>query len=144
MHCEIIDNLWISDIQDAREQSTEQFDLVVTVCQDSVEENVGCSYIHYPLADDEIAVKNWGGECSYDLFEAAALNVLTALRADQRVLVHCHAGQNRSAAVCAAALAVYEDSGYDEAFGKVGAARPIVNPNRTMKQFARLFIHEWL
>lgn len=137
---EITDQLWISDIESVRERPTSRFDRVITVCQDGVSDNVGCKYEHYELADDEIAEKNWGGSADYGAFAEAAQSAVEALRRDEVILIHCHAGQNRSAATCAAALAVYEESGYHDAFGKVGAARPIVNPNQTMKSHAERFI----
>lgn len=137
---QITEQLWISDIQSTRERSTNRFDRVITVCQDSVEDNIGCSYEHYPLADDEVSEKNWGGSADYELFRSAAENAVRALERGEVILIHCHAGQNRSAATCAAALAVYEASGYHDAFGKIGAARPIVNPNQLMKNYAKRFI----
>jgi len=141
---EIDHGLWIADIDGVRTNSTSKFDIVVSVCQDKCTDNVGGQYEHYPLADDEVSKENWGGSLDYDLFAQAAESVVRALRDDavENVLVHCHAGRNRSASICAAALAVYEDSGYHEAFGKVGAARPIVNPNDLMKSHAERFIEE--
>ena len=143
---EIDHGLWISDIDAVKNQSTGRFDTVVSVCQDTYRENVSDStpYHHFVMADDEVSEENWGGSCEYDVFAEAAECVVSALRDDavEHVLVHCHAGRNRSASVCTAALAVYEQSGYHEAFGKIGAARPIVNPNDLMKSHAERFIED--
>jgi predicted protein tyrosine phosphatase len=138
------DGLWITDIEAVEQQSTERFDLVVSVCQDAARDNVGCAYEHYELADDEISVENWGGTTEYSEFSDAAESVIYALQSDEieNVLVHCHSGQNRSCAVCAAALAVHNQRSYEWAFNKIRAARPIVNPNQTMRSHAKRFILE--
>jgi predicted protein tyrosine phosphatase len=141
---EVRDGLWITDIDAVEQQSTDHFDLVVSVCQDAARDNVGCPYEHYELADDEISVENWGGSADYDTFAEAAESVVNALRDDtiEKILIHCHAGQNRSCTVSAAALAVYNERPYYWAFNKIQVARPIVNPNQTMRSHAKRFILE--
>jgi protein-tyrosine phosphatase len=136
--------LWIASIDGTRTQSTQQFDLVVSVCQDAAHENVGCAYEHYPLADDAESVENWGGSTDYALFTAAAERVVNALRDDSvgNVLVHCHHGKNRSAAVCAAAIAAYRNCTYTEAITDVLHARPVVAPNNLMRSHAMRFISD--
>lgn len=140
---EITDNLWIADIQGAREKSTARFDLVVTVCQDSVADNIGCEYEHYELADDLPSEERWGGECSYELFSEAAETVVGALEEDKTVLVHCHVGRNRSVAVSSAALAtVHGLDGFKPAFDMVRDARPIAQCTYRMADYAERFISE--
>lgn len=138
----IYDALWISDIQSVREQTTENFDRVVSVCQDACSENVGCEYDHFKLADDEESARNWGGSAGYETFEPAAERVLQSLFDVEAVLVHCHSGQNRSAAVCAAALGVFREERYEDAFESVRQARKIANPTYQMEGHARRFINE--
>lgn len=134
-------NLWISDINAVREQSTSDFDVVITVCQDSTESNVGCEYAHYKLADGEPEGHNQG-ECSYPLFKEAADRVLDCLKNQETVLVHCHAGQSRSVAISVAALSVYEDIPYGGAYQLVEEARPQANPNYVLRGFAKQYIEE--
>lgn len=136
----ITDDLWITNIRGARERSTSRFDMVVTVCQDSVADNVGCVYRQFPVADHPDATGRYGGDASYEMFREAADTVLSALREGDTVLVHCHAGINRSASVCAAALGVLTDRSYDDAIAVVRDARPIVNPHPSMERHARRFI----
>lgn len=136
--------LWVGDIDALYQNPTDHFDLVVSVCQDTAGENVGCDYVHYPLADDEHSVRNWGGTTDYRVFSAAVDTVSAAVESDEyeNVLVHCHSGQNRSVAVCAAVIATRFGNGYE--FGKmvVEDARPIANPNETMESHARRYIAE--
>jgi len=136
--------LHIGSIDDIYENSTDKFDVVVSVCQDNARDNVGCFYPHYPLADDEQSMDAWGGTTEYSTFAEAAETVVAALQADsvENVLVHCHVGRNRSAAVCAAAMAVYEETFYEAAFSKLRNAREIVAPNSMMEEYARRFIQE--
>ena len=136
--------LWVSDIETVRTEPTQRFDLVVSVCQDTCQDNVGCTYMHYELADDDVSEDNWGGSCDYEMFRRAVVAVVKALDDDflEDILVHCHKGRNRSVAVCVAALAVYENTGHDAAFGKVGAARKCPNPNDLMKSHVKRYITE--
>lgn len=138
--------LWIADIDSVREHSTNRFDLVVSVCQDACPQNVAdeTPYEHYPLADDAISEEKWGGSTDYALFSEAAESVRRTLNDDkiEDILVHCHVGRNRSASICAAAIAVYEGTVYGGALAKIRNARPIVNPNDVMKFHAKRFIEK--
>jgi predicted protein tyrosine phosphatase len=48
---QIAAHLTIADIDSVRREDTSSFDAVVSVCQDTAEDNVGCDYEHYKLAD---------------------------------------------------------------------------------------------
>jgi protein-tyrosine phosphatase len=136
--------LHISSIRSVQSHETNQYDRIISVCQDIVPQNISdeTPYEHFMLADDERSRDEWGGSTSYTVFARAAESVVDALEAvpDEDVLVHCHVGKNRSAAVCAAALAVYEDTSYAEAFTKVKEARPMVNPTELMRQHGERFV----
>lgn len=142
MISQITDQLSITDIQTARETDTTQFDRVVTVCQDSVEDNVGCAYDWFNLADGPHSVQAHGGRCDYDAFKEAADAVLAALEDGEVVLVHCHAGLSRAPSVSAAALAVYTDTDYHGVFGLVGKRRPLIHPDETLKNHVEQYIRE--
>lgn len=135
----ITENLWIGDIQDARERSTDRFDKVVTVCQDSVSDNVGCDYSHYNMADGE--TNEYGGECNYDIFSNAVEDVLRSVRDGKTTLVHCHAGRSRSASVCATVISVIENAPYSDAIHKINRERHVM-PDYQLVQYARRFIEE--
>ncbi|MDJ1434610.1 dual specificity protein phosphatase [Halostagnicola sp. A-GB9-2] len=127
---EITDQLWISDINSVMESDTSRFDHVVTVCQDSVEDNIGCEYDHFNIADGPLSQDHYGGDLSHSSFEDAAETLHEALENDKTVLVHCHAGQSRSAAVAAAALGRRQDCRFSEALAQIEDVRPIINPPR--------------
>lgn len=142
---EITENLWIGDIDSVREQSTSQFDTVVTVCQDSVEDNVSpqSNYAQFKIADGPQTTEKYGGSHKYSLFEDATHMVLRNLELGKKVLTHCHHGQSRSAAVCIAALAVHHDTSYSTAYRMVEDARYIVNPDELLEDHAKQFIGKY-
>lgn len=137
----ITSNLWVSDIQSVCRQPTSRFDRIVTVCQDSVENNVGCSYNHFALSDGEPEGHN-PGKFKYELFKEATDVVKKGLERGETVLVHCHAGANRSVSVAAAALASINNSNFDKEVWKIKQERPIANPSREIKKFGTRYIKE--
>jgi protein-tyrosine phosphatase len=139
---QITDTLTIAAIDDVSEQPTSDYDLVVSVCQDTVDDNVGCEYDHYALADDEVSAANWGGTTDYSEFEKAADTVAEAMQ-HSNVLVHCHSGQNRSAAVCAAAITDTQDVSAAEAIEMVREARAIMNTSDVMRTHIYRYADQW-
>lgn len=135
---EISDDLWISGIQKVREESTGQFDRVISVCQDEVSDNVGCNYNHFNMADGPAC--GYGGDCSYELFHEAALMALASLTYGETVLVHCHVGKSRSVSVSIAALAVYNHWTYEKAYNVVEEGRPQMHPDGLLIEHAKKFI----
>lgn len=135
----IIDGLWVTDIESVSERPTSRFDMVVSVCQDACFDNVSCQYEQFPLADDMVSQKNWGGTTDYETFEKAADCVLSDF-SEKEVLVHCHSGQNRSVAVCAAVIASYKDWEYEDAYSLIKMKRKIANPNKLMRSHAKRYI----
>lgn len=135
----IIENLWITDIDSVRERPTDRFDVVVSVCQEGVSDNVGCPNSHYNLSDGETEM--YGGKCNYPLFESAASEVLNHVKNDRVTLVHCHAGQSRSASVCIAVLAALRGIPYEESRRRIDRIRNI-HPDYRLVEFARRFIDE--
>lgn len=125
----ITDQLWISDIGDAREQSDDRFDRVITVCQDSIVDNVGAdtAYEYYCMADGE--VDSYGGNNSYSLFKRATDSLVSAVENDETVLIHCHMGQSRSVSVAIAALANYEADHVRDVAEDIYDVRPCIDPN---------------
>jgi len=69
---------------------------------------------------------------------------VAALDVDEidRVLVHCHRGRNRSAAICAAALAAHRDESLSCALTQVCDARTVFDPNDLMVSHARRFVED--
>lgn len=140
---QIIEGLYITDIQTVRTKPVD-VDRVITVCQDSVNDNISCEYYHYNIADGEYTQGKYGGRTDYGVFEEAAERVLQSLEDGEDVLVHCHAGQNRSVSVSAAALAVFLSSDYSHALSTVENGRPMANPTETLERHAKRFVRERL
>lgn len=120
--------LFISDIQSVAEQPSDEFDVVVSVCQDTVRDNVGCEYWHYNLADGEQSKERWGGSCDYRDFAEAMLHLTELLLDDKTVCLHCHHGRNRSVTVAVGALSVVTDSSTAQAYDTVCQYRPEADP----------------
>lgn len=99
--------LHITNITEAVQMDKSDFDRVITVCQESIEDNVSESmeYSWYDMSDGRPVVEGkYGGSCGYELFEEAADELYHALDSGETVLIHCHAGQSRSVSVASAAL----------------------------------------
>lgn len=143
---QITEDVWITDIGTVRFVDKSQFDQVITVCQDCIHANVSdkTEYHCFNIADDAESAANWGGSFHYPEFAEAAQTLLNGLRDDSISvsLIHCHKGRNRSVAVCAAAMGVYYEITYGEAYERIRDARGIANPNHIMQQHAVRFIKE--
>jgi protein-tyrosine phosphatase len=68
------------------------------------------------------------GRLPADQLEAAVQTVVGWLREGELVYVHCRAGWQRSAAVAAGAVAVYDGLGIDEALAQVQRRKPSADP----------------
>jgi len=136
---EIVDGLWISDIETVQSTDTTHCDTVISVCQDTADDNVGCAYEHVALADDVRSQRRWGGSINYDSFSTAVETAHTAFESGT-TCVHCHNGQNRSAAVCAALIGVEYGESFGDALTRISTVRPIVEPNGLMSYYAETYI----
>lgn len=140
---DINERLSISGIRAISENPTDRFDHVVSVCQDTRDANVGCQYTHVPLAEDVLAEINWGGSSDYVTFCEAADVIYETLEDGQRLLVHCHHGQNRSVSTAVAAWARYRDCSVGVALDDVRAERTIANPSDTMLEYAVRYVQSY-
>lgn len=134
----VTERLWIGDILDAREGDTSRFDRVVSVCQDSTEDNVGCVFEHYPLTDGQ-PQGFVPGDPSFGAFSDACDAVYQAVERGETVLVHCHAGRSRSACVVACVLARQEDLSFREATARVSEVQ-YIHPSPQVADHAREYI----
>lgn len=137
---QVHDQLWISDISDAREVSKDRFDAIVTVCQDSIEDNVpsDVDYHFFCMADGPD--NEYGGRHDYEYFSEASETILSHLEEGDVVLVHCHSGVSRSASTSIASLAVYEERTYFEMYGRVRDERPQISPDEILFKHTMRFI----
>lgn len=118
---EIQDRLYISDIHYVMDHDVDsEFDIIITVCRnDPVRpENCDVPWQQFGLWDRS--------EDQQDTFDQAVDATIKAIKTHPKasVLVHCIAGQSRSAAVVATALAWIEDIRFDEARDIVFEQRP--------------------
>ena len=136
--------LTIVDINTARLMPKDGFDRVITVCQESIEDNVSSkmTYNHYCMADGETT--KYGGSSSYELFERAANTLYNALASDEDVLIHCHRGRSRSVAVSIAALGRLLDIGRLTALELIHYYHPTSEPpDRLLMRHARTYIDRY-
>jgi protein-tyrosine phosphatase len=133
--------LHITDIEEAQTMDKSRFDVVITVCQDSIEDNVSDEqeYCYFNMSDGETG---YGGRSDYDLFEEAATELYQALSADKCVLIHCHMGRSRSVSVATAAVARILEQTRAETYSIVRYYRPQAHPNQLLYDYVRRYICE--
>jgi atypical dual specificity phosphatase len=74
-------------------------------------------------------------------FDRAVTHVLSGLKTEDNLLVHCSAGASRSPAVAATALALYDEIGLETAFEQVAKHRKAVDPHdAVVRQAARVYL----
>lgn len=137
---EIINGIWIAGIQAVREQSTQRFDTVITVCQESVQDNIGCTYEWFNMADGPD--NTYGGDASYDMFLEASNAMYNAVTNNDTTLIHCHKGQSRSVSVAAAVIGRINNTSFDTALTLITAFRPQANPDELLQTHGRRYINE--
>lgn len=138
--------LHVTNITDAIQEPTSHLDRVITVCQDSIEDNISDeqAYSYYCMSDGGIRVEEeYGGSCEYELFAEAADELHDALADGEQVLIHCHAGQSRSVSVATAALGRLLGLGRSEALGIVHRYRITHHqPDMLLMEHAAQYIDE--
>lgn len=134
--------LWIADITKARSSSTTQFDRVITVCQEPIEDNISPEqqYHWYNMSDGDTG---YGGFHDYHLFERATTQLYEALCWDESVLIHCHMGRSRSVSVSIAALGRLLSLSRFESYELVNRYRPQAQPNQLLLDHARRYIEQY-
>lgn len=137
---QITENLYLSGLTAVEEESTSQFDRVISVCQDKAEDNVGVPYSHHNMSDGVADTYHPGSECNYAIVEDAANELYEALERGEEVLIHCHMGQSRSVSVATAAIARLRDIEYRYAYNTIKDSRPQAHPNDTLREFVKQYI----
>ena len=152
----VYDQLTIANIAHVRQESL-NCDRVITVCQEPVSDNVSAPYEFYNLSDGEGgdssyespscgnqsstgSQDNYGGECSYELFAAAAGSLVDALHRGEDVVIHCHRGKSRSASVAVAATAVRYSMFWHYARDAIERQRPQIDPNEQLVEYGKRFV----
>lgn len=137
--------LHITDISTARTMDKSIFDRIITVCQNSIADNVSeeMNYSHYNMSDGAVRVEEtYGGSCEYELFEQAADELHDALSDDEVVLIHCHAGRSRSVSVSIAALGRMLEIRRQNAYEILERYRPQLKPDLLLMEHASKYIED--
>lgn len=136
---EVCHQLTIASIDELESHPTNQYDTIISVCQDRSVDNVSddIEYRHFPVADGCDSEYNWGGEYSFELFDDAVRSLTRSLFNDERVLIHCHKGRNRSVSIAMAAYAIWRDTTFSDAYRKVMNGQDKEAPDHEMRAFAR-------
>lgn len=136
--------LYITDIGDARTMDKSDIDRVVTVCQDSIEENVSDSTVYSFHRMSDGPNNEYGGYHSYYMFEQAADELYDALHSGESVLIHCHNGTSRSISVATAALGRLVDEPRSEVLALIHYYRPRQSyPDKLLMDYARAYINTY-
>jgi protein-tyrosine phosphatase len=142
MGSQIEEGIWVSDLEtvkSVRGRIDHKMDAVVSVCQDACEFN-GAEGFHIPIAESSSQEESIGGEMSFAQFAEAADTIGQLLDEDKDILVHCHAGVNRSVGTLAAALAVRRDLTVVEAISLIKSQRRIANPLQKTRAWMQAYI----
>lgn len=134
----------IKSIDRARSEPMDEYDSVITVCQDSIEDHIpeNVDYHFFNMADGPDSGDGYGGRYDYTIFEESAETLLDKLKNGESVMIHCHMGQSRSVAVSIAALAVHTNESYHEVYTIIEDDRPQIHPNELLKEHAIRFIED--
>jgi hypothetical protein len=134
--------LYITDIDTLMVRNTSRYDAIVSVCQDTCRDNVSddVPYGHVELADDRHSVERWGGSCSFSTFSEAVRTAREMWAEHDHLVVHCHAGKNRSGAVCATVWADYHHMDFFPALYDVQRARDIVDPDPMLCDYGQRWL----
>lgn len=139
---EVYENLWIGDISDAQEESmgSRGISTVITVCQDSVEDNIGCDYHYYNMSDGPD--NKYGGDHGYSIYSQASNRLYDSIRNGDKVLIHCHRGRSRSVSVAAGVIGRLEGTSADDALSTIKNSRPEANPDELLMEHARTYVED--
>jgi protein-tyrosine phosphatase len=138
--------LYITNITEAISKvnaSDSEYDAVVTVCQDSIEDHVSdnIEYTHKSMADS--INPDVEGSHQYPKFAVSANELHNHLKNRKSVLIHCHAGQSRSVSVSVAALGRLLNKPRDEALNIIHRDRKTFqNPSKFLIDHADKYIKE--
>lgn len=134
---EIRDGLYISDIHHVMEEDVaEMYDIIITVCRNDPAMPEDCPAVHqrFGLWDDHVE--------QHDTFDRAVDATIKAIHThpDCDVLVHCIAGQSRSPAVVATALAWIDDMHFDDAQDEIWEQRPQIQIHPMLRRHGLNFL----
>jgi protein-tyrosine phosphatase len=121
-----------TDADDVAVLSGLDIDAVVNLCQDSeypegAREQVEAAFRTAGIEERRLGMVDFAGFGPAQL-EAAVSEVLRQLERGRRVYLHCRAGQQRSTAVAAGALALRDGVSLDQALTEIRDRKPRARP----------------
>lgn len=135
----VSESLWVSGINPVYSDTgtvVDKFDVVVSVCQDGLRDERKVDTINCAIAETANQQDRIGGEKRYEVFAEAASRVNQRLDAGRDVLLHCHAGVNRSIGVASAVIAHQQDIAVSEAISHIQEIRSRANPRNYTRYWA--------
>lgn len=145
---EKVANIYIGDCEDCEEQRLKENDIEavvnVSAYQPGTAVMMNWRYLQIPLHDnDNVDLPSF--DYAADLVEDV---VRRAWRWEERALVHCAAGQSRSVAVLAAALAQYlrkkhlQEYTFEDGLQLIQEARPSINPQPALRKRGEQYLED--
>lgn len=134
---EVADGLFIGTVADAGDNAlTSEHSIAIIVSLTHSDPDGG-----FPsdLTVENVPMRD-GPQNDQQKFDRAATHVLSCLKTEDNLLVHCSAGASRSPAVAATALALYDEIRLEAAFEQVAKYRNAVDPHGALiRQAARVY-----
>lgn len=126
---EVADGLFVGTVEDAGDNALIREHSIVTIVSLTHRDPDG----GFP---SDVTVENVpmidGPRNDQQRFDRAATHVLSCLKTEENLLVHCSAGASRSPAVAATALALYDEIGLEAAFKQVSKRRNAIDPHEAI------------
>lgn len=123
------ERLYVSNWPDAKALSWEKFDTILTVCKKELPENLqtfAYNYVHIPLSDGKKLPENLS--LAHDL-------TLESCLAEQKTLVHCYLGHNRSYLVATMVYAALEGITYKQSLAAIRKHYPKAIDNPVFEEY---------
>lgn len=130
----VLPDLYISDLLHAQSVNPREYDRVITVCRASVDVPQMMKHETYELWDDYAEQQS--------LFDDAVNAVRHTRSKNEKLLVHCVAGQSRSPAVVTTALAADWDVAFEDAWNTVHDARPSIQIHPALRAKGKTYLDE--
>lgn len=140
---EIREDLYITSIDGVKEALPEKINCTYCVSQQRISKEkanqLDSEYRFHPFKSG--AIGRNGHEGSYERFCNVVESIINKIQDGETVLVHCHAGESRSAAIVIACVGHLSDIGYEEAKSRVSQERDI-NPVTRFRYYCKRYLEE--
>ena len=125
---EVIDGIFIGDDLSSSDipvlASNDIKNVLCMAEEHDINDNTNINYIKYGVFDGHLLPKRVLMECIEEIYRA--------VKAGEKILVHCLAGISRSATIVIAYLIKHKNMGFQEALNFVRTVRPCVSPHPLM------------